>query len=172
MQQLAAAAQVEAQGVEAGVAQAVAVGRLEKGGERCRAHQEQRTEVEVVAQGAHLVVDDGVQALLVAAVAIHEQRARSLGGLHHALQAAVAGLQGVRAEVERGVGGTDLLRNGAQKLRARDFVSNERGAMLVGIGRRGVGIGRGYIYMVYRSRSLELLKKCAERAVVGVERDH
>ena len=44
--------------------------------------------------------------------------------------------------------------------------------MLVGIGGRSVGIGRGYIYMVYRSRSLELLKKCAERAVVGFERDH
>ena len=97
MEQLTVATQKEAQGIEPGVAIIVLTSLHGEGVEQRRLDQPQRTEIEIVAYTALLIVDDGVILSLgfgdVVVVGIDHGGIRVRGNAQHAVEGSVAHLQ-------------------------------------------------------------------------------
>ena len=129
MEQLSVATQEEAQGIETGVLIVGLACLHGKGVEQRGLHQQQRTEVEVVADAARLVVDDGVGRALavdqVVAVGIHHRRVAVGGHAEDTLQGVLTQLHSHRLRLQQHVVGLRVLGNGHQGVAAREVVDGQ-----------------------------------------------
>ena len=129
MEQLAVATQAKSQGIEASVMVIILTSLHGKGMQQRRLHQQQRAEIEVVADAALLVVDDGVWDAFavdeVVMVGIHHRGVRVRSHAEDTFQGSLAQFQPGRFRLQQHIVGLGILSDGHQGVAARKIVDGQ-----------------------------------------------
>ena len=129
MEQLSVAAQKEAQGIETCVTIVCFASLHRKGMHQGGLHQQQRSEIEIVADAARLIIDDGVGGALavdeVVVVCIDHRGVRVGCHAENAFQGTLTHFQPRRFRLQQHIVGFRILCNGHQGVAAREVVDGQ-----------------------------------------------